>query len=339
MKTMLVIPDYLYGINNWELERSYFKCFSNRAKSKEWRLVNIQDSISLNEIDCIFAPNYAKYLDKIHNFEIYDKIINKLKIPKILAIFETPSRRPDLWESTRWFDVCISFNKKPGKYCHCKHVENPYPYNFSENECIYKDWNSRNSMVWVASNNWFQGFDSLSQRRLRDFDIFAKKLSGKISIFGKGWDIKPDFLFGPLPIFGILQNKKNKIIYDNISKYFSGLIENKNKEISGYKFCFSYENTDNFPGYVTEKVFDAWMSGSIPIYRGEREFEETYNDLLICPRLLGKKKTIEMMHKYNDDDAYNMISKFQSMLIAGKFKNFSHEVFQDRILDTANSLI
>jgi len=34
-----------------------------------------------------------------------------------------------------------------------------------------------------------------------------------------------------------------------------------------YRFVLCFEN-DLYPGYVTEKPFDAWVAGSVPLYRG-----------------------------------------------------------------------
>jgi alpha(1,3/1,4) fucosyltransferase len=339
MKKMLVIPDYIFGADGWETERSYFHNFSYRAEVKGWKLVHIRDQLSIDEIDCVFAPNYAKYLDKIHNFNIYEKIIKNGNIKKISAIFEAPSRRPDLWDYTQWFDFCISFSKKPKKHCQCEHIESPYPYNFSENKCNYHEWRSRDNLVWVSSNNWFRGFDSLSQRRLQDFNYFSKILGGKIALYGKGWDRESPSLYGPIPVIGMFQTRMNKRQYNNIIRYWLGPVENKFETISNYKFCFSYENTDNYPGYVTEKVFDAWMAGCIPIYWGDREFEELYQDLMICPRNIGIDKSVEIMREIDEEKALYIQSKFESITKAGKFAQFSHEHFQDKLLDTAESLV
>ena len=41
----------------------------------------------------------------------------------------------------------------------------------------------------------------------------------------------------------------------------------KVETVAGYRFCLCFENT-RFPGYVTEKIFDALFAGSIPVYLG-----------------------------------------------------------------------
>lgn len=47
-------------------------------------------------------------------------------------------------------------------------------------------------------------------------------------------------------------------------------VENKEKFLSKYKFNLAIENT-NSPGYVTEKIVQAWAAGCIPIYWGVAE--------------------------------------------------------------------
>ena len=44
-------------------------------------------------------------------------------------------------------------------------------------------------------------------------------------------------------------------------------VQSKFKESQNYKFVFAFEN-DLYPGYVTEKVVEAWATGAIPLYWG-----------------------------------------------------------------------
>lgn len=336
MKILLIITDN-EDVRGWEYTRDYFEGFTKNAESKGWCLVHIRDRFSLSDIDCIFIQNYKRFLDDNYCFDIYRKII-KTKIPKILGIFESPTRRPDLWSMTELFDVCISFNKDPGKNCRCAHVECPYPYNFLANPVAYKEWDRRDALVWVVRNNWFYGNDSMSQNRIRDFDYIRRHVSGKSHIYGGGWENKKSRLVGPSKYFGKIQAFNNIRIYNRISKSWVGPIENKKEIISNYKFCFSYENTDNYPGYITEKVFDAWMSGCVPIYRGEHSFEEKYSDILISPRILGKKKCMEMIRGLDANEARKITNKFNNFLDKGEFNDFSHLTFQNKVLDIASSL-
>lgn len=45
----------------------------------------------------------------------------------------------------------------------------------------------------------------------------------------------------------------------------------KNDVLSDYRFTIAFENTE-LPGYTTEKIVDAWLAGSVPIYWGNPAF-------------------------------------------------------------------
>jgi hypothetical protein len=62
-----------------------------------------------------------------------------------------------------------------------------------------------------------------------------------------------------------LSNYKNVDIYGAIARKPA---KDKFDISQKYKFVFCFEN-DLFPGYVTEKVMEAWATGAIPLYWGD----------------------------------------------------------------------
>jgi len=51
-------------------------------------------------------------------------------------------------------------------------------------------------------------------------------------------------------------------------KNFKGPIEHKRPILKNYRFCICYENSRDLNGYITEKIFDCFVSGCVPIYWG-----------------------------------------------------------------------
>lgn len=49
---------------------------------------------------------------------------------------------------------------------------------------------------------------------------------------------------------------------------YRGNVEDKIAVNKNYKFTICYENCRDLPGYVTEKIFDCFAAGSIPVYWG-----------------------------------------------------------------------
>lgn len=49
---------------------------------------------------------------------------------------------------------------------------------------------------------------------------------------------------------------------------YQGTIESKKEVLPNFRFNFAFENCEGVRGYVTEKIFDAFVGGCVPIYRG-----------------------------------------------------------------------
>lgn len=73
-----------------------------------------------------------------------------------------------------------------------------------------------------------------------------------------------------------------------------GKIENKIEFLKSYKFSIAMENTEG-DGYISEKIMDSFLSGTIPIYYGDYIIDEYINPKAFI-LIRGKK---DMMQKIN----------------------------------------
>lgn len=119
-----------------------------------------------------------------------------------------------------------------------------------------------------------------------------------------------------------------------IQKVYRGGVDDKEKKLREYKFVLALENAV-FPGYITEKIFDAFFAGTIPVYRGAPDIA-TYipQDIFIN---LADFKSLEEAEKYLDsiDEAtYNAyLSRIQAFLASDAYARFSHKTFATTVLD------
>ncbi len=121
-------------------------------------------------------------------------------------------------------------------------------------------------------------------------------------------------------------------------KTYRGVVPIKEDVLKHYKFSICYENIENIAGYITEKIFECFQAGNIPIYLGasnitdyiprecfidKSEFE-TYEELAIFLRDMDEFT----YHSY--------ISNIEKFLISKKAKLYSVEnfskVFQKEIV-------
>jgi hypothetical protein len=71
-----------------------------------------------------------------------------------------------------------------------------------------------------------------------------------------------------------------------------GAVEAKLKFINSYKFNLCFENS-SYPGYATEKLYEALCAKTVPIYWGSPTIECDFNT-----------KAFLNWHDYQDDDAF-----------------------------------
>jgi alpha(1,3/1,4) fucosyltransferase len=122
--------------------------------------------------------------------------------------------------------------------------------------------------------------------------------------------------------------------WNNSYKNYGGPIEKKVDVLKNYKFCICFENTINMPGYITEKIFDSFHAGCIPIYLGAPNITDYIpNDCFIDFRNF---KNYENLYKYlknmKEDEYYSYISNIKNFLSSPKGYKFSTQYFVDLIV-------
>lgn len=142
------------------------------------------------------------------------------------------------------------------------------------------------------SNIGFQGRENLccliagnkSVRRKHSNELYSKRVEtirwfeshakDDFDLYGIGWNCPP-----AQP--GLYDRVKRKIINPfyrllNLQPFSSyrGSVKNKNETLSHYKFAICYENVSGLPGYITEKIFDCFFAGCVPIYWGAANVEK-----------------------------------------------------------------
>lgn len=92
----------------------------------------------------------------------------------------------------------------------------------------------------------------LYSQRIKTIRWFERKHSSEFDLYGQGWNN-----------YGFLRS----LITRKFPSYRGPVVE-KQEVLSQYKFNICYENAKNVPGWITEKIFDAFFAGTVPVYWG-----------------------------------------------------------------------
>ena len=167
---------------------------------------------------------------------------------------------------------------------------------------------------------------------------FENNYPEDFSLYGTGWD---KYLFSGSRYsryFNKLHPLRRVIQLFPHFKYLSykGQISDKNEILSKFKFSICYENAKNIPGYITEKIFDSFMAGCVPIYLGANNIQQ----YVPANTYLDKRdfKTYYDLHRFlkniSDNDYGDYLQNIKEYLNSERSKIFSSEYFAKIIVDT-----
>lgn len=143
----------------------------------------------------------------------------------------------------------------------------------------------------------------------------------KVDVFGRGWDDTRN-----LPPYQAAR-------LTAIRSAFKGPCDDKHELLSRYKFTIAYENTA-YPGYVTEKVIDAMVAASVPVYMGAPDIgEQLPAKALIDARAFGSPEAISArMEQMTESEAAAMIDAGQAFLQSLQGQRHTYEGFGEWIV-------
>ncbi len=136
----------------------------------------------------------------------------------------------------------------------------------------------------------------------REFCGFLVSNYHQVSLYKRKYDgvLARDSLFKKLSAYKLVKSGGKHL--NNI-----GFLVPKHETkrwLSQFKFIICYEN-QSYDGYVTEKVFNAYNAGAIPIYYADRSVLQDINPraIIFAPDFESEEALIEYIVKVDTDDA------------------------------------
>jgi len=268
-----------------------------------------------------------------HNVELY------------LVLFESSLIKPYNWkkENHKYFKKVFTWNddwvdgKKYIKY----YWPNKIPDSFKVN-----NFNNKKLSTMIAGNKMvYHDNKELYSERIKTIRWFEQYQPEKFDLFGLGWEtgtLKHPYTFvNKISITNKVYNRIKKNDHLNkllspLSDYFpsyKGKVLSKREIYSNYKFAFCYENAKDIPGYITEKIFDCFFAGCVPIYWGAPNVTDYIPPGTFIDR--RKFKTMSDLFKFIDrmpDSIYmNYLEEISKFLYSKEIHLFSAKYFSEII--------
>lgn len=145
--------------------------------------------------------------------------------------------------------------------------------NFTNKAIYYSedDYELRDKLCClIAGNKAVTKHDAkeLYSQRVATIRWFENNAPDQFDLYGTGWEL-PAAHQGRI---GRITNKCRKLIYKMRGSVafpsYRGAVSSKFEILRKYRFSICYENVKELHGYITEKIFDSFFAGCIPVYWG-----------------------------------------------------------------------
>lgn len=112
-------------------------------------------------------------------------------------------------------------------------------------------------------------------------------------------------------------------------KTYQGEIHRKVDCLQRYKFCYAYENIRDIPGYVTEKMFDCFEAGTIPIYWGASNVTDYIPEgcFIDRHRFHSNEHLLDFLKKMTEEEHEQYLNNIQQFLNSDNSVLFSKKTF------------
>ena len=183
-----------------------------------------------------------------------------LKEKSYLWIMETPPTIDHLYwnKNINQFKKVFTYQRKRVDNKHIFNFAIPYYFKykvFNVDEAMAQ----KNVLIAQIAGNHYYDNRFLYHERRKDTVWLLENTHDQYKLYGNGW------------------NKLEKELSDKGKKEFKsvyqGYIPNKQDAVKPAKFVLAYENASS-DDYVTEKIFDVMVGGSVPVYLGAPNITE-----------------------------------------------------------------
>jgi hypothetical protein len=180
----------------------------------------------------------------------------------------------------------------------------------------------------------------LYSKRLEAIRWFEKNHLEDFDMYGRGWDRYRFSSYGGWKIIRVLDKIPHlpqlfaKFTNQTYPSY-KGAVEGKKEVMEKYKFSICYENVRDIPGYISEKIFDSFFSGCVPIYWGANNISDHIpKDCFIDKREFDDYESLyEFINNMDNDTYLKYIDNIEKFINSSKSRQYSAQYFIDTIIE------
>jgi len=179
-------------------------------------------------------------------------------------------------------------------------------------------WSQKRFLAAIYSNKLIKHEHGLYEERVRAFDFFSEQPEG-FDLYGVGWD----------------QSTRPSCVAS-----YRGKVETKKDVLKNYKFSICFENAI-YLGFITEKIFDCFAAGTVPIYYGAPNVQDYIpKACFIDFREFSSYETLHEFLTEMDEDTYQFYrDAVKEFLATPAYYEFTSKRYAEIVLEQIQSVM
>ena len=244
---------------------------------------------------------------------------------KYLILLESPHVDPSMMKTSLHNRFSKVFTWNDDLVDNKKYFKINYAYKFPKS--IPKKWDKKLCCM-IAGNKTSNHPMELYSERLKLIKWYQQNHPNKFDLYGTQWN---EFYFGHSLIARLI----NKLVFFKISKlsFYRGGIKSKHNTLKKYRFSVCYENIKDQNGYVTEKIFDSFFSGCVPIYLGAKNITSCIPKKCFIDRrdFNSCKDVYEFINGMDEDTYMGYLNSIEDFLNSKGSEPYQSKTFSNTI--------
>jgi len=282
--------------------------------------------VDVEDADCVV------FVDMPDNDNHYFRSCLAKHIPIFLIILESKLVRKANYVADKHIHFRKIFTYDDSLVDNIKYFKINYAFSFPET--ISNDLTNKDKLcTLIAGHKKVHHHLSLYGERVRAIRWFEKNHPEEFEFYGVGWD---KYVFPDIRLLKNLNrmNSLQKLFAPTYHSY-RGRVERKRDVLGNYRFVICYENIKDIPGYITEKIFDCFFAGSVPVYLGANNITSHIpSGCFIDKRNYGSYEALyEYLSTMSDETYLGYLDTIKAFLKSDEAYPFTCECFAKTIID------
>lgn len=288
------------------------------------------DQASVADFDAIVFLDFPTYSNRY-----FRDAAKRRKSQLYLVLFENETIRPDNWVPANHAHFRKVFTWHSGLVDDKTYVRLNPANNLAFDPSDFDASSKTRFCALIASQKYTRHPNELYSHRRETIKWFEANHPSQFDLYGIGWDrlFLENVPFVVNAALSFAYRKMNWLPKHRSFPSYRGRVASKREVLRNYRFSICYENAV-YPGYVTEKIFDCFLAGCVPVYWGAPDVGDLIppDTFIDRTRFRSHESLYERLSQMGSLEHQGYLDRIRAFLSSDAARPYGADCFAEKLL-------